>query len=50
MICRVPEPPALPDEQHTDRIATALAALRRALEDPAVEVRREAAWRSATWR
>ena len=42
MICRVPEPPALLDEQHTDRIA-ALAALRRALEDPAVEVRREAA-------
>jgi HEAT repeat protein len=43
MIRRVPERPALPDEQHTDRTATALAALRRALEDPAVEVRREAA-------
>jgi HEAT repeat protein len=32
----------LPDEQHTDRTATALAALRRALDDPVVEVRREA--------
>ncbi len=33
----------MPDDQHTDRTATALASLRRALEDPAVEVRREAA-------
>lgn len=37
------EPSTLPDEQHTDRTTTALAALRRALEDPVVEVRREAA-------
>jgi HEAT repeat protein len=33
----------LPDEAHINRTATALAALRRALEDPVVEVRREAA-------
>lgn len=33
----------MPDEQHTNRTTTALAALRQALEDPVVEVRREAA-------
>lgn len=33
----------MPDEQHTDHDETALTALRRALEDPVVEVRREAA-------
>jgi HEAT repeat protein len=38
-------PRDLPAEQHTDRMdrQTALAVLRRALEDPVVEVRREAA-------